>query len=158
MNLSSATETDDREVAGLAAHAEQGHAALMRGDLDGYFEHLRTSDDFLLMAPFGGEPTRGDLTSERWAAVARFFAHGRQATSQLLHAWRSGDMVALATIERAHVEVGGLPAQDWALRVTLVFRRQQGRWLLVHRHADPLVGSISLTQAAALARGAAIGP
>jgi ketosteroid isomerase-like protein len=159
MNPSSATETDDREVAALAAHAEQGHSALMRGDLDSYFEHLRTSDDFLLMAPFGGEPTRGgDLTSERWAAVGRFFAHGRQATSQLLHAWRSGDMAALATIERAHVEVGGLAAQDWALRVTLVFRRQQGRWLLVHRHADPLVGAIGLTQAAALARGAAIGP
>ena len=159
MDLSNAPERGDQEVADLAAHAEKGHAALMRGDLDTYFTHVSISDDFMLMAPFGGEPTRGgDLTSERWAAVGRFFAHGRQASSQLLHAWRCGDMVVLATIERAHVEVGGLAGQDWALRVTLVFRRQQGRWWLVHRHADPLVDGIGMDRAAALARGAAVIP
>jgi ketosteroid isomerase-like protein len=49
--------------------------------------------------------------------------------------------------------VGGLPEQDWSLRVTLVFRREEGEWQLVHRHADPLVHSISLEQAAAIARG-----
>jgi ketosteroid isomerase-like protein len=61
-------------------------------------------------------------------------------------------MAVLAVIERAHVEVGGLPAQQWALRVTLVYRRDEGQWRLVHRHADPLAPGISLEQAAALAR------
>ena len=27
---------------------------------------------------------------------------------------------------------------DWALRVTMVFRLEEGRWKLVHRQADPL--------------------
>ena len=62
-------------------------------------------------------------------------------------------MVVLAIIERAHVEVGGLPAQDWALRVTLVYRREGSAWRLAHRHADPLSHAINLTQSAALARG-----
>jgi ketosteroid isomerase-like protein len=62
-------------------------------------------------------------------------------------------MVVLAIIERAHVEVGGLPAQDWALRVTLVYRREGSAWRLAHRHADPLVDPVSLTELAALARG-----
>jgi ketosteroid isomerase-like protein len=59
-------------------------------------------------------------------------------------------MVVLATIERIRVEVGGLPAQDWRLRVTLVYRREGVEWRLAHRHADPLVAGVSLEEAAAL--------
>jgi ketosteroid isomerase-like protein len=62
-------------------------------------------------------------------------------------------MVVLAVIERQHGQVGGLPEQDWSLRVTLVYRRDESEWRLVHRHADPLVHGISLEQLAALARG-----
>ncbi|MCD2195017.1 hypothetical protein LQ327_16750 [Actinomycetospora endophytica] len=56
-------------------------------------------------------------------------------------------------IERQHGEVGGLPDQDWSLRVTQVYRRVEGEWLVVHRHADPLVHPVDLDRAAALARG-----
>ncbi|HVQ06026.1 MAG TPA: nuclear transport factor 2 family protein, partial [Burkholderiaceae bacterium] len=69
-------------------------------------------------------------------------------------AYRAADLVVLAVIERTHVAVGDIPAQPWALRVTLVFRRQNGRWLLVHRHADPLVEGIRVEESAALARRA----
>lgn len=145
----------DPDVAALVDHASRAHAALMRGDVQTYLSHITTSPDFLLMAPFGGEPTRGaELSSERWASVGRFFAHGRDSTLELLQAWRCGEMVVLAVIERAHVEVGRLAGQDWALRVTLVFRREaDGRWLLVHRHADPLAEGIGLELAAAIGRG-----
>ena len=124
----------------------------MRGDLEGYRRLIAASHDFTLMAPFGGKPTRAaDLSSERWASIARFFRNGRDASFEPVQAYRSADMVVLAAIERAHVEVGGLAGQDWALRVTLVFRKEKDQWLLAHRHADPLVVGISLEQAAAIA-------
>ena len=56
-------------------------------------------------------------------------------------------------IERQHAEVGGLPDQDWSLRVTEIYRKEASVWQLVHRHADPLVQRITLEQAATLARG-----
>jgi ketosteroid isomerase-like protein len=91
------------------------------------------------------------MASERWEAMGRFFRNGT-LEQEVVQSYASADMVVLAIIERAHVEVGGLPAQDWSLRVTLVYRREGTEWLLAHRHADPLVASISLEQSAALAR------
>jgi hypothetical protein len=37
--------------------------------------------------------------------------------------------------------------------MALVFRRDDGDWKLVHRHADPLVARRDLTEIAELARG-----
>ena len=143
------------EAAALIERSAEANAALMRGDVDRYRALVPVSSDFTLMSPFGGAPTHGaQLTIERWEAMRRFFRNGT-LQQELIQCYATADMIVLATIERARVEVGGLPAQDWALRVTLVYRRAGTRWQLVHRHADPLVAGVSVEQAAALARGEA---
>lgn len=137
----------------LIARSEAGHGALMRGDLAGYQAAITMSDDFTIMAPFGGPVShRAAFTPERMAAMAAYFRNGSFA-QEVVETYASADMVVLVLIERQHVEVGGLPAQDWPLRVTLVYTRAGEGWELAHRHADPLVAPISLEQAAALARG-----
>ncbi|RZL94125.1 MAG: nuclear transport factor 2 family protein [Variovorax sp.] len=140
------------EVAELIRHSQQANAALMRGDIRQYLALITHSDDYTLMSPFGGTPTHGpQITSERWEEIGRFFRYG-SLTQELVQSYASTDMVVLVTIERAHVQVGGLPAQAWSLRVTLVYRREGSGWRLAHRHADPLVNGISVEHAAALAR------
>lgn len=134
--------------------SEQSNGALMRGNLAAYLSMISFTQDFTLMSPFGGRPTHGhELTDERLEAMGRFFRHGT-LTQEVVAAYGSQDMAVLALIERATVEVGGLPLQEWALRVTLVYRREANVWKLAHRHADPLAGGITLTQAAALAEKA----
>lgn len=71
----------------------------------------------------------------------------------MVEAHTSGDLAVLAAVERQHGTVGELPAQDWSLRITLVFRREEGRWRLVHRHADPLTRPIDPDLFASIARG-----
>jgi hypothetical protein len=44
--------------------------------------------------------------------------------------------------ERQHGRIGDQPDQDLSLRVTHVYRRAGADWLLVHRHADPLVSML----------------
>lgn len=146
-------EISDEDLAALARRTSDAASALIRGDIDEYLTLIRHSDDYTLMPPFGGEPRRGfDRSDEARAELKSFFAGG-EADFELVESYASGDLAVLVGIERQHGEVGGLPDQDWSLRVTWVFRREGAGWCLVHRHADSLVHGISLEQAAALARG-----
>jgi len=143
----------DEELAALIQRTAAAAKAYIRGDMRTYFTLIRHGDDYTLMSPFGGDPTRGSDTSpERLEALERYFRNG-EAELDVVETYTSGDLVVLVAIERQHGEVGGLPDQDWSLRVTLVFRRDGSEWRQVHRHADPLVQGISLEQLAALARG-----
>jgi ketosteroid isomerase-like protein len=151
--LAHSPAVDNSHVDELIKRSAASNAALMRGDIDTYRALIGYTDDFTLMSPFGGTPSRGsDYTPERMERMGRFFRNGT-FSQELVQAYGSSEMVVLAIIERSNVEVGGLPAQDWALRVTLVFRREGSEWRLAHRHADPIVESLSLQQAAAIARG-----
>ena len=143
----------DEELAELIQFTTEAANAYIRGDMRTYFRLIRAGDDYTLMSPFGGEPTRGfDPSPERLEALERYFRNG-EAELELVQSYASGDLVVLVVIERQHGEVGGLPDQDWSLRVTWVFRRDGSEWRQVHRHADPLVHGISLEQLAVLAHG-----
>jgi len=150
MARGSITEAD---VAGLVQRCRDAAVALIRGDMAGYLGLFVHADDYTLMPPYGGSPRHGfDATDEALEQMSRFFAGG-EAQVDVVQSAVSGDLVVLALIERQHGEVGGLPDQDWSLRVTMVFRREGDDWRLVHRHADPLVREIGFHRAAALARG-----
>jgi len=142
-------------LAEIIERSAQANDALMRGDVDQYRASIPIADDYTLMSPFGGRPTHGpQMTEDRWEAMKKFFRNGT-LKQELVQSYATADMVVLATIEHARVEVGGLPVQDWALRVTLVYRRVGTEWQLAHRHADPLAAGMSVELAARLARGEA---
>ena len=143
----------EEELAELIGRTAQAASALISGDVRTYLTLVPHADEYTLMDPFGGEPTRGfDPSIEHLEALERFF-QGGEAKLEVVESYTSGDLVVLVVIERQHGQVGGLPDQDWSLRVTWVFRRERSEWRLVHRHADPLVHGINLEQVAALARG-----
>jgi ketosteroid isomerase-like protein len=143
----------DDELAGLVRLQAEAASAFMRGDMTTYLDLIKHAGDYTLMAPFGGEPRRGfDESPEYKAELERYFTDG-EADLELVQSYASGELAVLVVIERQHGRVGGLPDQDWSLRVTLVFRREGSGWQLVHRHADPLLNGISLEQAAAITRG-----
>lgn len=151
--MSGATATE-KELAELVSRTAEAASALIRGDARSYFTLVKHADDFTLMSPYGGDPSRGfDDSDEAVEALAQFFRRG-EATLDVVASYASGDLAVLALIEHQHGEIGDLPEQDLSLRVTLVFRRTaESEWQLVHRHADPLVHGIGLEQLATLLRG-----
>ncbi|ODU00680.1 MAG: hypothetical protein ABS81_22915 [Pseudonocardia sp. SCN 72-86] len=50
----------------------------------------------------------------------------------------SGDLGYVVAIERSVVDGPGDEPISFALRVTTVLRREDGRWRIVHRHGDPV--------------------
>src|SRR3712207_6601233 len=61
-------------VAELIWRSEVANAALLRGEVDRYRSLITLSNDFVLMSPFGGTPSRGaDLTEDDWQDIGRFF-------------------------------------------------------------------------------------
>jgi len=148
----SSTTPTNNEVANLIHRSAEANDALVRGNIEGYLSRIKHSEDYTLMAPFGGPTQKGfDDSKEHRAAMAKFFkAHSFD--QETVATYNSGDLVVLVTVERLRGEIGGLPEQDWSLRVTQVFRRKGSDWELVHRHADPLLKNLSLENAAALTR------
>lgn len=49
----------------------------------------------------------------------------------------NGDMAYTVGYARSSVSVHGSPARPAFLRATQIYRREDGDWKLVHRHADP---------------------
>ena len=58
--------------------------------------------------------------------------------NEVLAAGASGDLAYTVALEHTTASVNGAPPQPYMLRVTTVFRREDGDWKIVHRHGDPL--------------------
>ncbi|MDQ4144173.1 MAG: nuclear transport factor 2 family protein [Actinomycetota bacterium] len=69
--------------------------------------------------------------------LASRFSNCSSFEYEVIAAGASGDLAYIAGIEHTTASVGGAPSQAYELRVTTIFRRENGGWKVVHRHADP---------------------
>jgi ketosteroid isomerase-like protein len=67
--------------------------------------------------------------------VASWFSDSEEFEFEVIAAGASGDLAYTVGHERNKVHVEGRP-RVYTLRVTHVYRREDGRWQIVHRHAD----------------------
>jgi len=66
-------------------------------------------------------------------------AHFSDCTSfrfELVAADVSGDLAYTVGYEHTSASWDGVPVEPYTLRVTHAYRREQGQWKIVHRHAD----------------------
>jgi ketosteroid isomerase-like protein len=72
---------------------------------------------------------------ELFEALAESFSDCTSFEYELLAYDAVGDMAYTAGFEHTSVSVDGEPRQ-YTLRVTQVYRREQGEWRVAHRHGD----------------------
>jgi len=67
---------------------------------------------------------------------------------ELVAAGVSGDLAYTVGYEQTTASWDGIPLDPYTLRVTHVYRREDGEWKIVHRHADaPRAGGGPLAEA-----------
>jgi len=141
-----------RAVDDLVDKAGEAAAAWIRGDIERYLRLTPHAPGFTLAAPDGGPPRQSPDRERTFAGWQSPFADGESRLEvTAVHAW--DDTAVLVAIERQHGRVGDAPDRDLSLRVTEVYRRSDAGWMLVHRHADPLVRAVPIEQIFALVDG-----
>jgi ketosteroid isomerase-like protein len=75
--------------------------------------------------------------------LASRFSNCESFEYEVIAAGASGDLAYIAGVEHTTAAVGDAAPEAYALRVTTVFRREDGQWKVVHRHADPVPDSES---------------
>jgi ketosteroid isomerase-like protein len=121
---------------------EQYHLALdeiVKGSPDGYKRVYSHQDDVTLANPFG-PPARGwDEVAKTLERAASQFRDGEATGFENVAKYITPDLAYTVEIERSQTKVEGREdVNPIALRVTTIFRPEDGAWKVVHRHADPI--------------------
>jgi ketosteroid isomerase-like protein len=139
------TIADDRQVAprmaedgGFAEALEQVEAALAAmssGDPEPYTKLWAGSEDVTLFGAWGPIEKGYERLRETFRWVGSRFKRGQLVPENTV-AFASGDLGYTVGFERGDVAVDDGPARPMTIRVTQIYRRIDGAWRLVHRHAD----------------------
>jgi ketosteroid isomerase-like protein len=132
-----------KELESMAAEDEvrqasdQVYAALNRmanGDAGPMIEVWSHTSDVSTMHPIGGREVGWEQVRGPWEQVASLAADG-QITLKDSEIWVAGDMAYQIGTEAGKAKFGGHPV-SFDHRVTNIYRREAGKWKIVHHHTD----------------------
>jgi ketosteroid isomerase-like protein len=121
---------------------EEQHLALdafVKGNDEPLAELWSRTDDVTLGNPFGPFVRGSGQVAEAMKAAAANYTDGEATGFEQLSKHVTADLACVVEVERFTAKITG--RHDFAplsLRCTSIFRREDGRWRLVHRHADPI--------------------
>ncbi len=130
----------DMDLDEFVSQCEQAWQVFVTGDADPAKLLFSRRDDVTLANPWGPAVTGWvDVSGTLEAAAARF-RNGRLSAVDILSRFVSDDLACYHEIEQGEAMLGGRTEPDsFALRVTSIYRREDGLWRIVLRHADPIL-------------------
>lgn len=121
---------------------EQQHLALdefAKGNDEPLAKLWSRQEDVTLGNPFGPFVRGFEQVAETMQRAAANYREGEASGFELLSKHVTAELACIIEVERFNAKVGGREeATPLSLRCTSIFRREDGTWRLVHRHADPI--------------------
>jgi ketosteroid isomerase-like protein len=128
----------------LATFIEESHRALdefLCGDPTPLQALFSQRDDVTLANPFGPSQRGWPQVRDTMARAGVNYRDGRALGFDRLSEHFTPELACIHELERLEAKVGGADERTaFLLRCTSVFRLEDGRWRIVHRHADPISG------------------
>jgi ketosteroid isomerase-like protein len=124
---------------------EASHAALSEfatGDPEPLKQLFSNRDDVSVANPFGPAVRGWAQVAETITRAATLYRDGEATGFELVTKYVTAEVAYTVEVERYRAKVGG--ADDLApveLRVTSIFRVEDGVWKISHRHADPITSA-----------------
>lgn len=132
----------DQDFRSFLQEWEKAQTRFINGDPTLWKQHTSQRADVTILGGFGGEGEKGwNAVGARYDWASAQYQAGRATmTVEYLSVVVNGDVAFTAGVERQHnVRVGSQPeTAARALRATQVFRKENGQWKLLHRHADQM--------------------
>ncbi len=125
-----------KEFESFLKAADAAQVDLQQGKAAAYKGLWSNADDVTLSGGFGGKVEKGwAKVSERLEWAASQFNKGTN-TIERVAAYADGRLGYLVQLE--HIKFKSPSGADTTrdFRVTMVFRKEHGKWRIVHRHAD----------------------
>jgi ketosteroid isomerase-like protein len=121
---------------------EPYHLALgeiIKGNPEPYKRIFSHREDVSLANPFG-PPARGwEQVAQTLEGAASHYRDGELSSFENVAKYVTPELAYLVELERNQAKVGAREdVTPVALRVTSIFRPEDGVWKVVHRHADPI--------------------
>jgi hypothetical protein len=120
----------------------QYHSAVdefSRGDPEPAKRIFSHRDDVTLANPWGPAVHGWGQVSEALNFASSRFREGKVTSFEPVARYKVSKLATILELERWRAKVGGREdVSSFDLRVTSTFRREDGTWKLVHRHADPI--------------------
>ncbi len=99
-------------------------------------------EDITLANPFGGIKHGRQQVATGLEKAASFFKDGEAIGFQTIAKYVTTELGSIIEIETYRAKVSGRPEViPIAIRVTSLFRPEDGVWKVIHRQADPLVNA-----------------
>jgi ketosteroid isomerase-like protein len=122
---------------------EQSHLALgeiVKGNPEPLKMVYSHQEDVSLANPFG-PPVRGwEQAAATIERAASNYRDGEIVGFENVAKYVTPELACIVEVERYKAKVGGREElAPISLRVTSIFRRDDGVWKIVHRHADPII-------------------
>ena len=126
----------------VAQLIEQYHRALdvfVQGNPEPVQQLFSRRDDVTLANPLGPAVRGWSKVAEATARAASQVRDGEPVVFEVISEYSTEDLAYNLELEKARAKtVGTDEFRDIELRVTTIFRQEDGEWKIVHRHADPI--------------------